>query len=189
MARRHRAVRPGRRQYLWRAVDEDGDLIDILVQSRRDRHAARRFFRKLLKRQGREPPRLITELRSYSAAHRGRARDRRTVVRHVVRSVLRGPEDRRQETKATAIVRHSRAISTSTVNGPWPPAPHEPRSSGAASDTAARPRCTRDEPGFCRDGERWRADTGRTLTPVSRRERGRPGAAQRRPGLARRRRD
>ena len=35
----------GRRQYLWRAVDQDGDLLDILVQSRRDRRAAVRFFR------------------------------------------------------------------------------------------------------------------------------------------------
>ena len=61
----------GRQQYLWRAVDEDGDTIDILVQSRRDRRAAARFFRKLLKGQGREPRRLITDkLRSYSAAHR-----------------------------------------------------------------------------------------------------------------------
>ncbi len=61
----------GRQQYLWRAVDEDGDAIDILVQSRRNRRAATRFFRKLLKRQGREPRRLITDkLRSYSAAHR-----------------------------------------------------------------------------------------------------------------------
>ena len=61
----------GRRQYLWRAVDEDGDVIDILVQSRRDRRAAERFFRKWLKGQGREPRRLITDtLRSYSAAHR-----------------------------------------------------------------------------------------------------------------------
>ena len=61
----------GRRQYLWRAVDQDGDLIDIIVQSRRDRHAATRFFRKLLKGQGREPRRLITDkLRSYAAAHR-----------------------------------------------------------------------------------------------------------------------
>jgi len=61
----------GRQQYLWRAVDEDGDTIDILLQSRRDRRAAARFFRKLLKGQGREPRRLITDkLRSYSAAHR-----------------------------------------------------------------------------------------------------------------------
>ena len=61
----------GRRKYLWRAVDEDGDVIDILVQSRRNRGAATRFFRKLLKKQGREPRRLITDkLRSYPAAHR-----------------------------------------------------------------------------------------------------------------------
>ena len=61
----------GRRQYLWRAVDQDGDVIDILVQSRRDRQAAARFFRKLLKGQGRGPRRLITDkLGSYGAAHR-----------------------------------------------------------------------------------------------------------------------
>ena len=61
----------GRQQYLWRAVDEDGDVLDILVQSRRNRWAATRFFRKLLKRQGCEPRRLITDrLRSYAAAHR-----------------------------------------------------------------------------------------------------------------------
>ena len=51
----------GQRQYLWRAVDEDGDVIDILVQSRRNRRAASRFFRKLLKGQGRAPRRLITD--------------------------------------------------------------------------------------------------------------------------------
>ena len=46
-------------------------MIDILVQPRRDRHAAERFFRKLLKGQGREPRRLVTDkLASYSAAHR-----------------------------------------------------------------------------------------------------------------------
>ncbi len=61
----------GQRRYLWRAVDQDGDLLDILVQSRRDRRAAIRFFRKVLKRQGRLPRRLITDkLRSYSVAHR-----------------------------------------------------------------------------------------------------------------------
>ena len=61
----------GRQQYLWRAVDEDGDVLDILVQSHRNRRAAVRFFRKLLKTQGRIPRRLITDqLRSYAATCR-----------------------------------------------------------------------------------------------------------------------
>jgi hypothetical protein len=48
----------GQRQYLWRAVDQDGNMIDILVQPRRDGCAARRFFRRLLKSQRQEPCRL-----------------------------------------------------------------------------------------------------------------------------------
>ena len=61
----------GDRQYLWRAVDQDGNVIDILVQPRRNRRAAERFFRMLLKAQGSEPRRLVTDkLKSYSAAHR-----------------------------------------------------------------------------------------------------------------------
>jgi putative transposase len=61
----------GERQYLWRAVDQDGAVLDILVQSRRDTAAAKRFFRKLLKKQGRLPRVMVTDkLRSYGAAHR-----------------------------------------------------------------------------------------------------------------------
>ena len=61
----------GRQQYLWRAVDEDGDVLDILVQSHRNRRAAVRFFRTLLNTQGRIPRQLITDqLRSYAAAGR-----------------------------------------------------------------------------------------------------------------------
>ncbi|MDA1095594.1 MAG: IS6 family transposase [Acidobacteria bacterium] len=61
----------GRQHYLWRAVDEDGDMLDILVQSRRNRRAAVRFFRKLLKRHGSVPRELVTDkLASYPAAHR-----------------------------------------------------------------------------------------------------------------------
>ena len=61
----------GRQPYLWRAGDEDGDVIDILVQPRRNRRAAIRFFRRLLKGQGCVPRRLITDkLRSYPAACR-----------------------------------------------------------------------------------------------------------------------
>ncbi len=39
----------GKKHYLWRAVDQDGNVLDILVQSRRNKKAAKRFFRKLLK--------------------------------------------------------------------------------------------------------------------------------------------
>ena len=61
----------GRRQYLWRAVDQDGNVLDILVQPRRDAKAAKRFFRKLLKRQCASPRVLVTDkLRSYQVAHR-----------------------------------------------------------------------------------------------------------------------
>ena len=71
----------GQRQYLWRAVDQDGDLIDLLVQPRRDGRAARRFFRKLLKSQRQEPCRLVTDkLGSYRVAHRD-VMVRRTIVR------------------------------------------------------------------------------------------------------------
>jgi putative transposase len=60
----------GQQQYLWRAVDQDGD-VDILVQPRRDQRAAERFFRRLLRGQGKEPFQIITDkLRSYSAAMR-----------------------------------------------------------------------------------------------------------------------
>ncbi len=59
----------GTRHYLWRAVDQDGDVIDILVQTHRNARAAKRFFRKLMKGQGGTPWRLVTDkLRSYSAA-------------------------------------------------------------------------------------------------------------------------
>jgi putative transposase len=54
-----------------RAIDQDGDVLDILVQRRRDTAAAARFLPRLLKGQGRSPRRLVTDkLRSYPAAHR-----------------------------------------------------------------------------------------------------------------------
>lgn len=51
----------GRLHYLWRAVDQDGDTLDILAQLRRNRRAAERFFRKLMKGQGQAPLRLVTD--------------------------------------------------------------------------------------------------------------------------------
>ena len=61
----------GKRMYLWRAVDHEGEVLDMLVQRRRDTRAALRLMRKLLKRQGFAPKLLVTDkLRSYAAAFR-----------------------------------------------------------------------------------------------------------------------
>jgi putative transposase len=57
--------------YLWRAVDQHGNVLDILVQSRRDAKAAKKFFRRLLKGLQYVPRVLVTDkLASYGAAHR-----------------------------------------------------------------------------------------------------------------------
>src|SRR6187200_994002 len=59
----------GQKHWLWRAVDQDGVVLDVLVQKRRDKQAAKRLLRKLLKRQTRVPRVMITDkLASYSAA-------------------------------------------------------------------------------------------------------------------------
>jgi putative transposase len=59
----------GKKHWLWRAVDQDGFVLDVLVQSRRDKRAAKRLLRKLLRKQGRAPRVLITDkLASYPAA-------------------------------------------------------------------------------------------------------------------------
>ena len=61
----------GKKNWLWRAVDQDGFVLDVLVQSRRDAKAAKRLMRKLLKQQGHAPRVMITDkLRSYGAAKR-----------------------------------------------------------------------------------------------------------------------
>ncbi len=85
IARRLRQVRPrpsdrwhldemvvriaGKRMYLWRAVDHEGEILDVLVQRRRDRGAAVKLMRKLMRKQGFAPKRVVTDkLRSYGAA-------------------------------------------------------------------------------------------------------------------------
>jgi putative transposase len=61
----------GVRHYLWRAVDQDGNILDILVQGRRNKAAAKKFFRKLLKRLTYIPRVIVTDqLKSYGAAQR-----------------------------------------------------------------------------------------------------------------------
>src|SRR5215469_17543773 len=61
----------GKRMYLWRAVDHEGEVLDMLVQCRRDSRAVLRLMRKLLKKQGFAPKLLVTDkLRSYASAFR-----------------------------------------------------------------------------------------------------------------------
>ena len=61
----------GKRMYLWRAVDHEGEVLDMLVQRRRDKHAALRLMRKLLRKHGFAPKLLITDkLGSYGSAFR-----------------------------------------------------------------------------------------------------------------------
>src|ERR671928_1753413 len=51
----------GRRMYLWRAVDQEGEILDLLVQSCRDKRAAERLMRKLMKKQGFAPQVAVTD--------------------------------------------------------------------------------------------------------------------------------
>ena len=61
----------GKRHWLWRAVDNEGEVLDFLVQPKRDARAAMKLIRKLLKRQGWAPTRIVTDkLRSYPVAFR-----------------------------------------------------------------------------------------------------------------------
>jgi putative transposase len=83
----------GRLVYLWRAVDAEGEVLDVLVQSTRDKRAALRLMRKLLKKLNFVPDKLVSDdLRSYGAAcrelgishrhHRGRWRNNRAENSH-----------------------------------------------------------------------------------------------------------
>ena len=70
----------GKRMYLWRAVDSEGEVLDILVQSRRNKKAALKLMRKLLKTQGYAPTEVVTDkLPSYGAA----LRDLKMTKKHI----------------------------------------------------------------------------------------------------------
>ena len=60
----------GKQHYLWRAVDQDGEVVDVFLQKRLDGATAKRFFRRLLKAPGSDPRKIVTDkLRSYGVAH------------------------------------------------------------------------------------------------------------------------
>ena len=61
----------GKQHYQWSAVDQDGEVVDVYLQAKRDGAAAKRFFRRLLRNHGGEPRKIVTDkLRSYGVAHR-----------------------------------------------------------------------------------------------------------------------
>jgi putative transposase len=61
----------GKQHYLWRAVDQDGEVVDVYLQARRDGAAAKRFFGRLIRSHQGEPRKIVTDkLRSYGVAHR-----------------------------------------------------------------------------------------------------------------------
>ena len=66
----------GKQHYLWRAVDQDGDGVDVFLQDRRAGRAAKRFFSRLIRRHGGEPRKIVTDqLGSDRVAHRAWAPD------------------------------------------------------------------------------------------------------------------
>ncbi len=61
----------GKQYYLWRAVDQDGEVVDVYLQAKRDGVAAKRFLKRLLRSHGGEPRKIVTDkLRIYGVAHR-----------------------------------------------------------------------------------------------------------------------
>jgi putative transposase len=61
----------GKQHYLWRAVDQDEEVVDVYLQAKRDGAAAKRFFKRLMRSHGGEPRKIVTDkLRSYGVAHR-----------------------------------------------------------------------------------------------------------------------
>jgi putative transposase len=61
----------GKLHYLWRAVDQDAEVVDVFLQAKRDGAAAKRFFKRLLRSHGGGPRKIVTDkLRSYGVAHR-----------------------------------------------------------------------------------------------------------------------
>jgi len=60
----------GKQHYLWRAVDQDGEVVDVYLQDRRDGAVAKRFFKRLLRSHGGEPRKIVTDkLRRYGVEH------------------------------------------------------------------------------------------------------------------------
>ena len=116
----------GKQMYLWRAVDGEGEVLDVLVQKRRNKQAALKLMRKLLKSQGVRPTQIVTDkLKSYGAAfrdlrlshlheseHRGFCRTTKTGVRDLsdMSYPFAGPERSQQTATVGRITPKSRKL-------------------------------------------------------------------------------
>ena len=141
----------GRLVYLWRAVDAEGEVLDVLVQSKRDKRAALRLMRKLLKKLNFVPDKLVTDdLRSYGAAcrdlgisrlhERGQWRNNRAEIR------ISQPDD------GSARCRGSRARDQLSGSYPSTPPPTTPSTFSVISPPPARTESSERRP--CRLGVR-----------------------------------
>jgi hypothetical protein len=121
--------------YLWRAVDQDGVVLDILVQTRRDAQAAKRFFKRLLKGLEYEPRVIVTDkLRSYGVAQRqllpgveqrqscylnNRAETR--IVRHDDESGRCNASDRPDKPRTSSPLTPSSTVTSIPADTDWQP--------------------------------------------------------------------
>ena len=89
----------GKQHYLWRAVDQDGEVVDVFLQTKRDGAAAKRFFRRLVRSHGRDPRKIVTDkLRSYGVAHR-------ELIPDTIHSTQRYENNRAEQSHETTRVR------------------------------------------------------------------------------------
>src|ERR1700751_218668 len=157
----------GKRMYLWRAVDHEGEVLEILVQRRRDRSAAVKLMRKLLRKQGFAPTSVTTDkLRSYGAAFRHlglschhEPRDPSLECSRVAGTSYAAAPSMRLTRRMRSLTRHSRsrlgrlASSSASVGTrtmlQWPRSPRsQPRNPRLSNSVSSRSvlarRCSRD---------------------------------------------
>jgi hypothetical protein len=149
---RHRPARPtsswhldemavtiaGRKFWLWRAVDDEGEVLDLLVQRRRDKAAAEKLMRKLLKKQGFAPDVLVIDkLRSYGVAKSeiGLSARHEQGLRKNNRAENSRQPTRQRECK---MQRFKSPGDQPTASCPFTPLPKTPSTSSAISPPAAR---------------------------------------------------